>query len=257
MKRHLPVLPPEMRDDTLPGGSFSNAQYGAFKGCGHGYKLKYVDRVETPPEGRMLQGVAVHAGAEFAVKALLSTGAAPSVEEGVAVVEESLKENDGEKVGADKDLSIRLFRLYHARILPTLRPLAVEEYFAVKLGTVTVRGFIDLVDAPQGLPVVVDLKTSAAKWSDADLATDPQFTLYAAVRRTPFVRVDNLVNTKTPAAHQLSSERDARSVAVLTEDYEETVDFIRRGVFPKAPIDSWKCSQKWCSYWASCRGRKL
>ena len=47
---------------------------------------------------------------------------------------------EGEQPGSIKDLALKLYDKYHTENLPKLRPVAAEEGFAVKLGTVPVTG---------------------------------------------------------------------------------------------------------------------
>lgn len=251
-RRSLPVIPPELRDDGIPGGVMSYSKYSKFKGCGQDFEYTYVQGLRGPPSGSMARGIAVHAGAEKALKAK-KEGRVISVAEGVAAVSDAC---DAEDAKDEKDVAVALYRVYHAVALPTILPLAIEEEFVVKIGTVPILGYIDLVDGSAGSETVVDLKTSTAKWSDRDVRTDTQLTLYAAVRGTSLARIDNLVSTKTPAYHKLPTTRASQDFKVFVEDLEETVDLIKRGIFPKAPIDSWKCEPKWCAHWSLCRGRK-
>lgn len=265
-KRRIEI-PDSMRDPVLPGGAFSHSQYEAFKACGRAYEFKYVKQVSSPPSPAMARGTAIHAGVETAL--LAKKGGQPvSPEAMLAVVsdafdkaKEQISEWGDEEPGKLKDTSLSLYRVYHVAVLPKITPLEIEEPFVVKVGSVTVRGVIDLVDHEKEGPgdpgkiVVADLKTSAAKWSQSDVDRDAQLSLYTAVKGQINARIDNLVSTKTPAYHRLSTTRGAADHRNLTEDYEETADFIKRGVFPMAPMDSWKCTPKWCPYWGSCRGR--
>jgi hypothetical protein len=61
---------------------------------------------------------------------------------------------------------------------------------------------------------------------------------------------------KGPKLTQLGAIRTPRQQAILTEDYEETFDLVKRGIFPKTSIDNWACSAKWCEAWHVCRGKQ-
>lgn len=273
MKKSLPVFPPDFADPKLPKGTFSHSQYSKWKTCAKAYEFRYVQGLDTPASVNMFRGTAVHAGAEAAHEFKIGHKLVPVLEamqEEVANAFEKGKDEvqdwEGEQQGAVKDSAIRLYAKYHHENLPKLRPVAAEEGFAVRIGTVPLTGFIDLVEQTAGFgtpkaddPVtIVDLKTSSAKWSASDVEKDTQLTLYSMIRRTPLVRIDNLVALKGgPAFHRLESTRSVDQQRVFLEDLEETAEFVRRGVFPKAPIDSWACSEKWCGYWGMCRGRKV
>ena len=265
-------IPEELRDAALPTGTFSHSQYSRFKICPKSYDFRYVQGIKSATAVAMFRGTAVHAGAEAAHEHMIAHKAVPGLDAMQALVadefearKEEVQDWDGEQPGAVKDTALKLYARYHQDNLPKLRPIAAEEGFATRVGTVPLTGYIDLVELHSGFgepkpedPVsIADLKTSSAKWSASDVEKDTQLTLYSIVRKTPFVRIDNLVTLKAgPALHRLESTRDARAQAVFVEDLEETVDLVKRGIFPKTSIDSWACSEKWCSYWAMCRGKK-
>lgn len=257
MRRSLPVIPPEIRDDGIPGGAMSYSKYSAFKSCAKAFEYTYILGLRGPPSRSMVKGIAIHAGAEAALRAK-KDGAPFSLAQGESAVSDAYDAEKGESEddpASTKDSALVLYRLYHVQTLPKLEPLEIEKEFIVKVGTVPTLGYIDLLDGEGGKTTVVDLKTSTAKWSERDVRLEPQLTLYAAVKGTTFARVDNLVSTKTPAYHRLETTRMSADVKVFIEDFEETVDFIKRGIFPKTSIDSWKCDPKWCGHWSVCRGR--
>lgn len=266
-KKRFPDIPEDMRDPILPGGAFSHSQYEAFKACGKAYEFKYIKNLRSPPSPAMARGTAIHAGVEEALIAK-KEGKPTSLEAMTALVsdafdkaKEEIPEWGDEKPDALKDTALSLYRVYHSTALPKINPLEIEEPFLVKVGSITVRGIIDLVDHEKEGPgdpgkiVIADLKTSASKWSQNDVDKDTQLSLYTAVKGQINARIDNLVSTKTPAYHRLNTVRGASDHRNLTEDYEQTVDLIKKGVFPMASMDSWKCTPKWCPYWGTCRGR--
>lgn len=268
-RRHLPVIPADLVDPVLPGGAFSHSQYETWKSCGRAYEFKYPKGIRFGPGPAMARGTAIHAAVETALRQKMATGETPSLEGQMAVAatafdkaKEAVEDWGDESAGKVKDTALSLYRVYHVNALPKITPIEVEEPFVVKVGTVTVRGVIDLVDKATDHPgdpgrlEVVDLKTSASKWSENDVKSDAQLSLYTAVKRLAYARIDNLVSTKTPAIHRLTTTRGPRDHRNLIEDYEQVVDFIKRGVFPMAPMDSWKCTPKWCSYYGLCRGRE-
>lgn len=273
MKKSLPLFPDNFVDPKLPKGTFSHSQYSHWRKCGKSYEFRYVQGLEAPASANMFRGTAVHAGAEAAHRHMIEHKTLPALEDMRSKVsdafdagQEQVADWDGEKPGTVKDLAIKLYEKYHTENLPQLRPVAAEEGFAVKVGTVPMTGYIDLVERSAGFGkptdedplVIADLKTSSSKWSAMEVEKDTQLTLYSIVKKTPLVRIDNLVTLKSgPAFHRFESKRDASRQRVLQEDLEETAEFIRQGVFPKTAIDSWACSSKWCAYWQQCRGRKV
>lgn len=274
-RRALPVIPEGFKDDRLPTGLFSPSQYGLYKQiCAKAYEFKYVLKQRSPPSVAMSKGVVVHDGAEFTHKRLIETRVAPSLEEVRAVIADSFKEKQKEIVdwedlqpGKVQDEALSLYGVYHREAVPKLYPIEAEQEVLGHIGTVPVLVYIDLIDHEKGPThggvedpgrlVVADMKTSKATWSEADLQKDPQFTAYSLLKNIPTVRVDNLVPLKAgPKLTQRTALRTSQDYAVLTEDYEEVVDNIKKGSFPRAPIEHWSCGPKGCGYWTQCRGRK-
>lgn len=266
-------------DPELPAGYFSHSQYTLWKTCGQAYAYRYIDKRRSPGSAAMTKGISVHGGIEFMLlnKKL---GKIPPLAEGKEVVS-SLFDKGAQDVqnweddvpGLVKDQSIKVFEHFAVHALPRINPVAIEKGFAKKFGSVPVIGWIDLVDeqpamlvadmpeefqklAPTKL-VTVDFKTGKAKWSDNELRSDTQMTLYAMVEGTPHVRVDQLLSkAKGPEYIRGESIRTRQDTVILEEDLNEVAEFIRGGIFPKAPLDSWKCNARMCAYWDICRGRK-
>lgn len=273
-RKQWAVVPDEIKDPQLPKGVFSYSQYSTYKKCGEAYRRQYIEGHRTPPTPGMLQGTLVHVGAEEAHLAMIETGKVPELEAVQAIIKAKFKTESKEVVdwGEDKPEDIlakalKVYEAYHTLGLPKLRPIAAEKPFAMKIGTVPMQGYIDLIDTvsvvleegkdPVDTPIVTDMKTSAATWSQNDADLDPQFTLYSIVENVDTVRVDNLVSLKAgPKLVQITSKRDAHAKRVFIEDLEETVDLVKRGIFPKTSIDNWACSKKWCGYYTLCRGKR-
>lgn len=266
-KRHLPVLPPDFVDPKLPRGTFSASQYNTYKKCPKAYEFSYVEGIKIPPSGILLSGTSVHHGVEQAHVHVIEKGTAPvldDVKSSISDYFEAEKETVGEweegyDAGSTKDKVLRGYEVYHRQALPKVKPVAAEQAFVKRIGTVPMVGFIDLIDAPKpGEMVVADLKTGKASWSQADLDKDVQFSIYSIVTGIRDVRLDNLVFKKAgPDFSQKYSTQTDQGLRNVVEDVEETADLIKRGVFPKTSIDHWSCNPKWCGYWSQCRGRSV
>lgn len=273
-RRHLPVVPDDFKSPDLPTGLFSSSQYNLYKKCGRAYYFKYVMGYKSPQKALPYKGIMVHKGAEFSLGKKIAKQPA-TLEEAKATVSDAFDAgkdeieswDDDKTAGSAKDSVLELYTTYHKQALPLMNPREVEKPFAIKHGgTLPVIGFIDLIDTVKlfdddmdpGVPIVADLKYSGTSWSQADADKDPQFTLYAIAERVDKIRVDNVVPLKKgPVVKQIASTRTVRDKEVLIEDYLETADMIKKGVFPMAPIDHWGCGPKWCDHWHRCRGRGL
>lgn len=266
-------------DPKLPKGFFSNSQYNSWLICGKAYEFKYVQQISTPDYASTSRGQAVHSGVEHMLRAKMAKKPA-TVDEGLEVVSKVFDEKAAgvqdwgdEDAGKVKDTAIRLFKTYTTYGLPKINPVAIEEGFAKKLGDVPLVGWIDLIDEQPVIPVpgmspedlalaptrlvTADLKTSKAKWSEKEVALDPQLTIYSHVKGTPNVRVDQLIDhKKAPVFLQAESTRTSRDAELVVEHLNEVADYVRKGVFPKTTIDNWACNKDHCSFYHLCRGKK-
>jgi hypothetical protein len=277
-------VPDDFKDPTLPNGLFSHSQYNSWLICGKAYEFKYVIKYATPEYVATSNGSAVHSGIEHALLGKMA-GKIPTIEEGLELISKIIDEKSklivDWGVGGDdamdaaklKTKAQRLYRAFYMNALNKINPVAIEKGFAKRLGDVPVIGYIDLVDEQPALvvpgmtpeeaatapvkQVVVDFKTSRAKWSKAQLDTNTQLTMYAFVEGTPHVRVDQLVDLKGgPVYHRGESTRNAIDAEVFVDHLNQVADFVRKGVFPMTDIGSWACNVDHCSFWALCRGKK-
>lgn len=264
-------------DPGLPKGVLSPSQFGMYKKCPRQYYYSYVLGRIRPPGIAMVRGTAIHKGAEVVHKHTIETGLRLSMEAAVQAVSDSFDEGaatvekDPEVVVGDvKDRALANFRVYYTNAVPLIRPIAAEKTFAVKIGTVPIRGVIDLIDSipgemtldtdPDNVPqveVVSDLKTTTKTWSAQMVDFSTQLTIYSIVENVARVRVDLVVDQKTGAKYvPVRSTRNAMEKRVITEDLEEMVSLVKQGIFPRCLPDSYVCTPKYCGYYAECRGPK-
>jgi hypothetical protein len=266
-------FPEGFLDEALPQGYFSSSQYNCYKKCGHQYELSYCKKLKLPPSAAMFKGQALHLGAETVLRFVKENGKIPPIELGKEAIvrlfsksaEQEVVWDEEETEGKAKDDTIAAYYSYYMSLLPNLHPLEIEQCFIKRIGVVPTVGYIDLIDqVPCGKTfqgplrnVICDLKYTKQTWSQDKLDKDPQFTLYSIATGIPFVRVDNIVRkAKGLEVSQKEAIKKPQEQKILVEDYEETVALIKKGVFPKAPIDSWQCSSDWCGYWNRCRGKE-
>lgn len=274
-ERRKDLVPADKQDPLLPKGTFSYSQYSLYQRCPKAYEFAYIRNLRNPPAGVQFKGQIVHKGAEAGQRAKMAKRPL-ALEAGKALVADEFDKgkeaveqwDEGEDAGKAKDAVVRAYSTYHTKALPAANPEAVEQPFVLYLDSVPLIGYIDLIDRVGGAThagiedpgqlVVADLKYSSKSWSQDQLDKSPQFTLYSKAAGISTVRVDNLVTLKNgPEFKQLTSRRDGRTYLTVLEHMAETVDLIKKGVFPKTAIDSWTCSERWCGYWRQCRGRRL
>ena len=270
--------PPDFLDPGLPKGVLSPSQFGMYKRCPRQYEYAYVKDLRRPPGISMLKGTAIHKGAEVVHKHTIATGQRLSMEAAVQEVAdefedglESVEAGPEVNVGEVKDRTLANFRVYYTQAVPLIRPVAAEKTFATKIGTVPMRGVIDLIDRVPGdvvlgvddpdnpplVEVVSDLKTTTKKWTDQMVNHSVQMTIYAVVEKTPLIRVDLLIDQKSGTKYlPIRATRTSREKQVIVEDVEEMASLVKKGVFPRCLPDSWVCTPRFCGYYDECRGPK-
>lgn len=270
------VLPDDFSVDWLPKGTFSHSQYNQFKKCGQAYYYKYIEGLPSQGTSSLAKGRAIHRMVETALKSKRAGKIATLAEVRAmadTLVQEETKNivfEEGEDVDGLKQSVVDGYAEYHTKALAKIDPIAIEEPFAVKVGDVPMVGYIDLIDAVPAAPlvglskadadavprtkVVVDLKTTTKTWTQDQVDSNPQLTLYAHVIGTTSVRIDQLVQLKSGMSYRpVSSVRTQADVDNYIEDLDETTRLIKAGIFPKTALDGWACGR--CEYWSICRGR--
>lgn len=270
-------------DEGIPKGVLSPSGFGMYMRCPKQFEYAYVMGKRRPPGFSMIRGVAIHKGAEVVHKHTIKTGTPLSMEAAVQSVSddwdegqeqvEDWKDNDGNvvKPGAVKDSAIANFRTYYVQAVPLIRPVAAEKPFAMKVGTVPMRGVIDLIDQIPGeydlhddpdqppplVEVVSDLKTTKKKWAPQKLEQDNQLTVYALVENTDRVRVDLLLDLKSGSKYvPMRAIRNYNAKRLLIEDVESAVHYMKQGVFPRCDPTAWNCTPRFCGFYGQCRGPK-
>ena len=161
-------------------------------------------------------------------------------------------------VGQARDAVADLARFHVREQAPGYLPVLVEEKFRLDLpGSHDLLGFVDLLDESG---VVTDFKTRSKRATQSEADTSPQLTIYAAgvhaLTGAPPKQVafDVTINMASKVDRQvLSSTRDERDFDALADRIEMVTKSINAGIFPPAPTGSWKCSEKWCPLWNSCK----
>lgn len=279
-----PAADEQFEDDGLPRKVFSNSQFERYRKCPRQYMYAYVQGLVKPPGIALIKGSSVHKGAEMVHLQTIETGEPMSLEEASQHVSDTFDKEakkvedwtlNGEDVKPDfvKERTIFNFQTYYREAVPAIKPVAAEKTFAVKIGTVPMVGVIDLIDAvpgehtvdddpdapPPDIEVVADLKCTGRMWPDAKVRESGQLTLYTMVERIDRARVDFLLDQKSGTHYKTKkTTRTLTDKRVLTEDVEQVVDLIKKGIFPRCDptLTNWVCTPKWCGYYDICKGPK-
>jgi len=251
----------------------SFTQLDQYLRCPLRYRLMYVDRLEPDfVPAALALGSGIHGAAAFYLRGV-QRGTAPSLGQvqdyfetywNLETQQRPIRFGDKDTPGSLLDLGCRMLEVFHRHRLPGVEVVAVEEPFEVPLvdpetGALLERnlvGSLDLVERdPEGL-VVVDLKTSARRYTDLQVEASLQLSVYSyATALTGLadpedlrLRFDVLTKTRQPELHRYWTRRDRAASARLVHLVGEVLRAIALGVF--VPNPGWQCRD--CPYRSRC-----
>jgi len=208
---------------------FSFSQLNTYLICPMKYAHNYI--YGTPWETKPVAlpfGKAIHKSAETYYRSLQETSEIISVEQMIGVFESTFDQDienneieltfkNGENLESLREQGNELLKLFHAEIRPQ-KIVAVEFRFSIRVPDILnggedlpikLVGYFDLVESDHDdTYAVVELKTSAQRFSSLRLEYDLQSTVYsyalskmklATSENSCLVRYDVLVKTKKPA----------------------------------------------------------
>jgi hypothetical protein len=115
------------------------------------------------------------------------------------------------------------------------------------------------MDLADDLDRVTDLKTAGKSKTQKEVDTSEQLSMYALVfkaitKRLPTeVRLETLVDTKTPKRQPLVSMRDQQDLEVLVARVDTMIKALAKEVFVPAQPNSWVCDPRYCGYFNTCK----
>jgi putative RecB family exonuclease len=267
------MVPVEVREH--PHVSFT--QLDQYLRCPLRYRFTYIDRVEPDfvPAARAF-GSGIHAAAAVFFRGV-GQGERPSVEDIQGYFEtfwkletehQPLRFGEKESKEGLLELARRMLTVLCRGFDARREVVAVEQPFAVPLidqetGEVLDRdlvGTLDLLERDADGLVVVDLKTSARKYTDLQVEASLQLSVYSyAVALSPWanglagagdvrLRFDVLTKTKEPELHRYWTSRDRAANVRLFRLVSEVLGAIEAGAFH--PIVGWQCKD--CVFRSKC-----
>jgi hypothetical protein len=263
---------------NLPKGYLSVSQVTQYLKCGEAYRRRYVLEQPIKMSGAAAQGRSIHKAAELLHVSMIESkplGAEEVVQiyadtHAVEMKDAVLSEEDGTE-GALKDAGVRMVRKYHSlavfggtddsnKLIEPLKPVAAEKQFKVRLPVINADPvpFVGVIDLEEEHGIA-DLKTKSKAASQLDTDNSLQLSIYAHVLGKPQVRLDQLIKpTKTlPARYIRTVSYRTRAEALHAVDViADVAADIAAGRFRRTNPENWWCTEKWCNYWADCRGRK-
>jgi hypothetical protein len=262
----------QQRPDT--GKPYVSAtQLGMFWRCPAQYERRYIMGEVIPPGLAMIQGSAVHKGAEVNFNQKIETHVDLPCKEivDVAAAEFDMRKAGGyllteveeaqgstAVLGKALDETVKLAAVHATEQAPDYQPTAVEHFSRIVFRTAS-RDLVAYSDLWDDRDRITDFKTAKRAARAADIHTSTQLTIYAAAfqiehgRPAVEVRLDTLIKTKKPGRQVLAATRTIADFRVLAARVNETLRQIEAGIFPPCSPDNWCCDPRYCGFWMSCR----
>jgi len=274
----LQLVKPHPREEIQTQLHFSYSQLNTYLICPakYGHQYVFTTPYETKPAA-LIFGKAIHKGAETYYVKLKENGEIISIDQAVAVFEsvfdQEIKKTeveitfkDGENLESLREQGIELIKLFHSEINPQ-KIVAVEFPFNVTIpdiingnGNLPIKlvGYFDLVESDlQKTYIVVELKTSAQRFSSLKLEYDLQATVYsyamtklklATSQNSTLVRYDVLLKTKKPAFEHYYVTRTEADHKRLIHLVNHVLKAIENRIFYRQT--GWQCAD--CQFKKAC-----
>jgi len=250
--------------NALPKTYLSPSQINTYLRCPAQYYFRYIKGLIIPPSASLTKGKAVHAGNEFNYKQKIESKTDLPVKEVLdytaATFDELAKETDfqGTDKGKELDSTIKLTKLYHEEVAPTVQPVAVEEKVEINFDNTdySLLGYIDLIDEKK---VIHDTKTTGRTPNEDVIQNSLQLRGYALAYRTlnneeeNGIQLDYLVSTKTPKVVQFKTKVEQRELDRFLKIMGIVAHNIKcNNFYPN--VTNQLCNEKACGYWNVCKG---
>lgn len=262
----------------LPKGYLSVSQIGKYGRCPRQYKYSIDNPAAFVPSIELIFGKAVHAGIE-AVHEIQALGptldkcdAALHYATGVRMFfdgeDKVTPEEEAIMVEAAYPIFSAWWDVFASRIT---RVIATEEWFSREFAGIPMKGAIDLVCEIDGVPHVIDYKTTGRAKGQAWTKENLQLWVYSGIKQITHTGICFLVRPTVKMANWMK-KLDSQSAADICKPFfhtvtpeqaahaqeivKDTAAAISLGAFPRCTPGDWWCSEKYCDYHETCRGSK-
>lgn len=233
--------------------------------CPEAWRRKYIAGEPTRKTSALAFGSAFHGTVERLVQGQQNHLAVWSEEFAKAFTPDTFLE-EGETLEQHSNEGVRLLSNNEVqKAIAGIRPrldksgAMIERKVELRVPGVPVPviGYIDII-LEDGVPA--DFKTSARSWSDEKANGSLQTLFYlAALNQAGFemnwkFKHFVFVKTKTPQVQVLEHTHKPSELFFLFETVKRVWEGISKDVYPLNPT-TWRCSEKYCDFYANCRGR--
>jgi len=253
----------------------SPSKISALQMCGEYVRLKYIEKIPERSSGTFQFGKVVHAVIEKALRQVILGNKLPSAKDMTDAIpgtwdavwaEEEGKDgfigwewNEGDSPESAKADVAPLIALCRNEVLEKIRPVHVEHDWNVTMddgagGSFRIYGIIDLLE--QG-GLVTDWKTANGKVSPFARKHDVQIDAYgywvSSYMSLDVVQMRKvyLVRSKRPKIDAQKYEVGPMHRARFEQMARAAWRLIQADGYVANP-NTWKCSEKFCSYWSIC-----
>ncbi|HOM77863.1 MAG TPA: UvrD-helicase domain-containing protein [bacterium] len=227
----------------------SYSQIDIYDNCPLQYKYKYILNLPSLPSHALSFGNSIHNTLkEFHEKLLFNE---VSLEELWQIFEKNWEplgyEDEEHRLERFKS-GKNLLKNYYESLDKSIKPVALEKSFKLKLGTVTLGGRIDRIDNVEGGVEIIDYKTGSEK-TQKEVDKDKQVTVYAlAVKEGMGLNPVKLSLYFVEGSGKISTTRTQKDMDAIKEEVEKVVELMREGKFDPKP--GFHC--RWCDYRSIC-----
>jgi hypothetical protein len=251
----------------------SATQLDMFFRCGEQWRRRYIAGEIIPPGIAAHVGSGLHKASEVNFSQKIETGEdLPLVDVTDAARDGYIHklQNDGvymtrEDAQArerlfDEGLAqvIDLATVLHSEFAPSIEPVMVEREVSMVDEDTGVEwlGYIDLEETE----TIHELKTTGKSWSQADVDSSTQGTLYPRLIESVTgikpaqIEFDIFRKLKTqPQLSVLFTERDDSDWLAFQQRVKTMIKMVDAGLAPPASPGSWICHPKWCGWFSVCK----
>ncbi|HDD44204.1 MAG TPA: hypothetical protein ENG63_05015 [Candidatus Desulfofervidus auxilii] len=242
------------------------SQFQCYLTCPKRYEFRYIKGIVIPPPGSIVLGKAFENVENINFRQKIYTQRDISLEQALDLYVDSWKEVkdefgneidwEGKFYGGQAEDEkichndgIGLIKIYHTKVAPKIKPLAVQEEVNFEFEGIKILGYLDIEDISD----IIDLKVSTkGTWTQEKVNHDQQLVFYSLVFKNKKYRYDIIerpkkdVKNRTYRFNSFYKQITQREKEILLEDIYDVVYNIEVGRFPrrKNPINCNYCGYK-------------
>lgn len=245
---------------------FHQSSINMFLKCPKQYEFRHIQGLVLPPKAALTLGGAVDTAVTKNLKQKIESKTDLAVDDVLDVFSSDFDKRapdtnwDEDDAGKQKDLGVKMLKVYHSQAAPKIQPVTVQESFRLETDSgYALGGTMDVVDEND---LIRDTKTSKSAYAEDAVSDSLQAAMYdfafEAIRKKKArgFTFDVVTKTKEPKYVMCTGTVSAAQRERLFESVSIMHKQIQRGEFQYAPEGAWWCSKSWCGYWHLCKGKK-